>query len=207
MAPAAQRNPPWQRDELILALDLYFHFDRKIPNGDHPEVMKLSQLLNDLPIHADRPDAVRFRNPNGVKLKLANFRALDRPGHGMSRGGQLDRTVWREFVDDHQRLSQLATAIRAGYHSPGTHTPSEDEDEQAFPEGRLAFRLHRSRERSAVLVKRKKASALARTGGLECEVCGFSFRDTYGELGDRIHRMPSRVGGVGTEGRHHDETL
>ena len=105
---------------MILALDLYFQFDRKIPNGDHPEVMNLSELLNDLPIHSDRPDAVRFRNANGVKLKLANFRALDQPGHGMSRGGKLDKVVWTEFVDDRERLSQLAAAIRVGYHSPGT---------------------------------------------------------------------------------------
>jgi len=156
MASSAQRNPPWERDELILALDLYFRLDRRIPNEDHPEVMSLSGLLNDLPIHSNRPDAVRFRNANGVALKLANFRALDQPGHGMSRGGKLDRVIWDRFADDRERLSRLADVIRAGHQSLGTSRPAEDEDERAFPEGRVAFRMHRSRERSAALVNRKK---------------------------------------------------
>jgi hypothetical protein len=44
---------------------------------DHPEVIALSKLLNTLPIHSERADT--FRNRNGVKLKLANFRAIERP--------------------------------------------------------------------------------------------------------------------------------
>ncbi len=167
---SAQRNPAWERDELILALDLYVRLDRKIPNEDYPDVVALSELLNVLPIHSDRPDEVRFRNPNGVALKLANFRALDQPGHGMSRGGRLDKVIWDEFVDDPKRLSRLADAIRVGHQSVATPQASEDDDERAFPEGRVAFRLHRSRERSAALVKRKKAAVVAATGALRCEV-------------------------------------
>ena len=74
------------RDELILALDLYRRFG--IADDRHPEVVRLSEIRNRLPIHSSRPDEVRFRNPNGVGLKLANFAALDPdyPGVGMSRG-------------------------------------------------------------------------------------------------------------------------
>lgn len=35
-----------------------------------PEVIELSALPNALPIHTTRPDAEKFRNPNGVALKL-----------------------------------------------------------------------------------------------------------------------------------------
>jgi 5-methylcytosine-specific restriction protein A len=74
-----RRNPPWQRDELILALDLYVRLGKRIPDDTEREVVDLSDLLNRLPIHPIRPDVAKFRNPNGVALKLANFRAIDNP--------------------------------------------------------------------------------------------------------------------------------
>ena len=73
----ALRSPAWTRDELILALDLYFKHPPSHISKDHPEVRKLSDLLNSLPIHKDRPDALRFRNENGVYTKLCNFFSLD----------------------------------------------------------------------------------------------------------------------------------
>jgi hypothetical protein len=51
-----KRNPTWERDELILALDLYFQLERSVPDDSEPEVIALSELLNELPIHQDRPD-------------------------------------------------------------------------------------------------------------------------------------------------------
>lgn len=63
-----------------------------------------------------------------------------------------------------------------------SRTHLEDLDEE-FPEGRVLYRLHRSRERSSVLVRRAKAIALQRTGALTCEVCGFSFFSQYGRIG------------------------
>jgi 5-methylcytosine-specific restriction protein A len=73
----ASRNLPWQRDELILALDLYFRHRPDTISQKHPEVAALSELLNALPIHPDRPDRVRFRNLNGTYMKLCNFLRLD----------------------------------------------------------------------------------------------------------------------------------
>jgi hypothetical protein len=78
--PSIQKNPTWVSDELILTLDLHFRLERKAKDQHHPEVVALSELLNRLPIHTERPDAARFRNPSGVALKLANFLALD-PQH------------------------------------------------------------------------------------------------------------------------------
>ena len=39
------KNPNWTRDELILALDLYFRFGRQQLESAHPEVIKLSQSV------------------------------------------------------------------------------------------------------------------------------------------------------------------
>ena len=106
------RNPPWAEGELILALDLYL---RSGPlDGANPAVTDLSRVLNDLTIQSERPDVVRFRNPNGVALKLANFAAIDPNyvGRGMTRGGKRDTEVWNRYASDEDTLAEVAAAIR-----------------------------------------------------------------------------------------------
>ncbi|SEO15708.1 5-methylcytosine-specific restriction enzyme A [bacterium A37T11] len=67
------RNLKWHRDEIILALDLYFRLEPGKIGARNPKIIELSTMLNKLPLFEDRPDAARFRNPNGVGLKLSNF--------------------------------------------------------------------------------------------------------------------------------------
>ena len=71
------KNPKWHRDEIILALDLYFDKDLGSIDARNPKIIALSELLNKLPIFDYKPDQETFRNPNGVTLKLSNFKALD----------------------------------------------------------------------------------------------------------------------------------
>jgi len=98
------KNPPWTRDELILALDLYFRHNPLHISKTHPEVIALSDLLNALPIFEERPDEEHFRNENGVYMKLCNFLRLDPDyeGAGLTRGGRLEEEVW-DLTDD-QRI-------------------------------------------------------------------------------------------------------
>ncbi len=182
----AIRNPPWTRDELILALDLYFRFKISALSAEHPEVVALSRLLNSLPIHSDRPDAARFRNPNGVYMKLGNFSRLDPeyPGAGLTAGSKEDERVWAEFSGDRERLRAVAEAIRSGAQAAvGESLPEVDEDEEA-PEGKVLFRQHRVRERKPSLVRKRKLLALREEGALRCSVCSFDFSKAYGALGE-----------------------
>lgn len=73
------------------------------------------------------------------------------------------------------------------------------QDPASATEGRLRYRAHRVRERSAALVNAKKAEVLERTGRLACEVCDVDFAERYGDLGEGYiechHRAPlSEVG-------------
>jgi 5-methylcytosine-specific restriction protein A len=178
-----RRNPPWERDELILALDLYLRVG--LVDDSDPRVIELSELLNRLPLHPLHPDPGRFRNPNGVHLKLANFAALDPsyPGAGMRHGGQRDQQVWDEFHDDQDRLQGLAAAIRAeASRQQAAPLPPEDGEDEA-QEGRILYRRHRVRERDRKLIRRKKQTVKQRTGRLACEVCSFEFEEVYGQHG------------------------
>ena len=176
------RNPPWSREELILALDLYLRRknDPNPPSTRHVDVVELSKILNRLPLHGDRPDAARFRNPNSVNKKLGNFahRDPDYPGVGLPRGNQLEKVVWKAFPAAPILLRKAVAAIRR---MATAEAPPEDpeQDDTSARESALLFRLHRSRERDHRLVRRKLRAALEKKGSLACEVCSFDFQLQY----------------------------
>jgi 5-methylcytosine-specific restriction protein A len=183
----AHRNPPWARDELILALDLYFDHKPSSISKTHPAIAALSKVLNGLPIHGDRPDALRFRNPNGVYMKLCNFLRCDPTytGKGLQRGAQAEVGVWTEFAGNRALLKKTAAAIRAGASAPDAANEEDRraDEEEEFPEGKVLFRLHRARERSAALREKAKAAAMKGKGCLACAACGLDFHAKYGEVG------------------------
>lgn len=111
----SSRNPPWSREELILALDLYLRRWHQGIAVDDPEIVELSGVLNSLPIHPNRPDAKRFRNPNGVYMKLGNFARLDPDyrGEGLTRGNRLEKSVWDELAGNPVRLKNACNKVRA----------------------------------------------------------------------------------------------
>jgi 5-methylcytosine-specific restriction protein A len=106
-------RPPWSRDEVVLALDLYLRNDRRVLNKTHPDVIELSRLLNAMPINIDKRTE-KYRNTAGISLKLANLRSLD-PKHesvGLKGASAMDREVWDEFADDPEILAREARRIR-----------------------------------------------------------------------------------------------
>lgn len=188
---AAKRNPPWSRDELILAFDLYMRHRERLPDSDSPEVGELSRELGrlaDVLGHQERGEG--YRNANGVYMKLGNFRRLD-PEYtsagrvGLQRGSKGDELVWNEFAHDIARLQKAAQAIRenaaSGQASSAIFDGHDEQEIADAPEGRLVTRLHRSRERNRKLVQRKKDAFMKRHGRVYCEACGFDFEEVYGE--------------------------
>lgn len=181
------RNPKWHRDEIILALDLYSRLEPGQINSKNPEIEELSGILNRLPLHDVRPDEAKFRNPNGVSLKLSNFLAIDPDYHGkgMQSFSKLDEKVFKEFQFNESRLHQLAHRIKtvAGDISLANelYLIQEDEEGETFEvqEGAVIYILHKYRERDTKIIKRKKEREFERLGKLPCEACTFviSFRN------------------------------
>jgi 5-methylcytosine-specific restriction enzyme A len=180
-----KRSPKWTRDELILALNLYFEHPPDGIDVKHPDIIALSQLLNALPIYPLIERGPDFRNPNGVHMKLFNFQDIDpcKPP-GLPAGSRLDKEIWDEFAHDRSRLQSVAQAIRATVQPSAMIGITQlDATEDGVSEGRILLQVHRIRERNASLVKKKKHSVLTKTGKLACEVCGFVYAEMYGALG------------------------
>ena len=185
------RNPPWQRDEIILALDLYFDKDLGPMDSGNPKIISLSELLNRLPIFDIKPNQQTFRNPNGVTLKLSNFKALDPnyEGKGMEAYSKLDKEVFEEFNSDIKRLNQLANDIRQISNNPElSNEVSKIENDESIEmdsvkEGQVLYKFHKVRERSRKIIDAKKKKVLKDKGELKCEACSFDFEKMYGAMG------------------------
>jgi len=185
------RNPKWHRDEIILALDLYFSPNRGSVEARNPNVIQLSELLNKLPLFAIKPDEERFRNPNGVSLKLSNFLAIDPayPGKGMHSYSKLDKEIFEEFMNDRELLRVIAEQIKKVISNETLKqqlTQIEDDEatlNDSVQEGRVLYKLHKYKERNQKIVAAKKKSVLKTTGRLACEVCDLDFYEKYGDIG------------------------
>lgn len=160
-------NPKWTRDETILALDLYFDLNGKIPSGFDERVNSLSEVLRRFPYHAEAARKESFRNPDGVAFKLLNLRQVD-TGKGLRNVSETDRAVWLEFGASPAATKSLANLIRAAVTASETSNPAREELE--FTEGRLITELHTRREREPKLRERLLSSRRG-SGKLFCEMC------------------------------------
>lgn len=96
----------WTREELILALSLYFQLPFGRLNHATHEVKELAVLIG--------------RTDNSVALRLVNFAACDpyiiNSGRtGMPGGISVCKPIWDEFSNDRERLFFEAQQIKANY--------------------------------------------------------------------------------------------
>lgn len=186
---APERNPPWSRDELVLALDLYFTNPANPPGKSSSAVAELSTILNKLHRLNGVSGAPTLRNENGVYLKMMNLRSLD-PAYtaqgkvGMQSGGALEKVVWADYEGRRADLKADAGVIRQAVTDADETALARLPDAMPYEgeEGGVIMRLHKRYERDPKLVAEKRKAASAK-GDLACEVCGFDFKATYGDLG------------------------
>lgn len=94
----------WTREELILALSVYFQLPFGRLNRTTPEVKELARILG--------------RSDNSAALRLVNYAACDpyiiNSGRkGMQEGVKKCKPIWDEFSDDRELLFMEAQRIKA----------------------------------------------------------------------------------------------
>ncbi|SNY58168.1 HNH endonuclease [Paractinoplanes atraurantiacus] len=197
------RNPPWTRDEVVLACDLVRDNDWRWLDSEDERVGELSELLQFNPAHPLETRGSDFRNRNGVARKTADI-ATQHPEYTgkPTKGGQHDRVVIEAFVSRPAAMAAEAKAIRMAMLAEANDAVSLvdlDLDGLSADEGAVLERRHLRRERDPRL-RRKVIEAYKRQHGkIACEACGFDFQRTYGIRGaDFIevhHRTPLHVSG------------
>jgi len=131
-----------------------------IPNNRAPVHYDL--LLNGKKYPLKYMVSIAAKYLNGEEWSSQKFNTIEAKNYFESRGYRI--------IDRRKRKTERHIAV--------------EDDEFASPEGKERFRLHRSKERDATLSKKAKKKRLEQTGALRCEVCGFSFFDVYGDLGE-----------------------
>jgi 5-methylcytosine-specific restriction protein A len=168
----SSRSPTWSRDELILALDLYFELGGTTGlSASHPAVEELSRELRTLPVF---DPIVRgnpsFRTPSSVALKLHNLALID-PSHAgaaMSHGGRGDSWVWQAWAQDRDLLRLTAEAIRKV--AADESAPVDLARETAYRGGQLLYR-------HLVALERRSTEQPPTDNNAACPVCGEDFAD------------------------------
>lgn len=188
-------NPNWTRDEIILALDLYFDCRAMIPGKFDPRVTALSEILRAFPHHSIAARKASFRNPDGVAFKLQNLRQVA-TGRGLGNVSRTDRAIWNELGHDPERTKHLATLIRDGIKAiEGVGEDLSGDD--VFAEGKVVTETHVRRERDPKLRERLLAQR-RKSGGLRCDICGCTPSDYSPHLGEAVfeahHLVPLAAG-------------
>lgn len=100
------RNNTWEKQELILAFNLYCKLTFTRINASNKAVKELAEIIG--------------RSNNAVAIKLANFARLDpalqaRNVKGMSHGGHGEEEIWNEFNSDWENLAFESEIILARF--------------------------------------------------------------------------------------------
>ena len=98
----------WTREELIMALNVYFKIPFKDVKESHPIIQKYAPLIG--------------RSPVALKMKVGNFGRLDpvlkaKGISGLGHGSTAEEPIWNEFWGNSEKLafeSERLIAERAG---------------------------------------------------------------------------------------------
>ncbi|MEJ2905149.1 hypothetical protein WAE58_22075 [Pedobacter panaciterrae] len=185
------KNPNWIRQELILALDLYFDLDQGQMHKSNEKVIVLSDLLRKLSVHKNIPDIKKFRNPSGVARRLGNFKAMDSgyAGDGLSNSGKLAKTIFDEYRMHRGKLKEEADLIKQFTNNVGEERLAEPIMPYVSSKERdFKFNYHKNMELNPLTLRLKKNTI--KTGEIStCFVCNMNSLNTYGTLGDDLMEL------------------
>lgn len=121
------RSPNWHKCEVMLALDLYLSRELQWINriSDSTfEIIALSQILNALDFYDEKPD--NFRSTGSIRMKLANFMALDEryKKNSLDNVGSLDKSIWQKYARNRDDLHTACENILCNHLV--THTEDID---------------------------------------------------------------------------------
>lgn len=180
-----QGNPNWTREEVALALDLYFSIGERMPSKTDKEVVALSDFLRFMWLHKDAQKNDKFRNPAGVAFKIGNIRAVA-TGKGLQNTSKIDRDVWEEFNNNRGKLNDFCRTIREAVKVLNFESVDiSDDDEAEFDEGRVLTKIHKVRERNKGL-RGKLIRKLEKENNIFCEMCGVKPNAALGYLALRM---------------------
>jgi 5-methylcytosine-specific restriction protein A len=182
----------WDREEHILLLEAYLKYKERMPSKESKEIEEISTLLRQYHIQKGNPIHEQLRNPNGVYMKMMNFRRFDpsTESRGLPKGNKLEGEIWNEYTENQEELERVAALIRSLIQGGRAFPTDEEIDEPEMEtEGRVIGCIHKKLERSQKNRSTKIRIFAEKHGRIFCESCGFDFEAVYGERGRNFCEM------------------
>lgn len=162
----ANYRAPWERRDLVLALDLYCRIPFHKVKSSHPRVLELAKIIQ--------------RSPAAVSMKIGNFGAFDpalrqRSIGGLKNTSSLDKVVWDEFCCNWNLLSEQASELRNQLDPIANHSSTDQIELPTTPSERMVLvkqRLHQQFFRDAVLSSYDNRCCITGLALSECLVAG-----------------------------------
>ncbi len=150
----------WNREELVLAFDLYCRIPFQKTNNRNPEVKKLAIILG--------------RTSSAIARKLGNFGALDprlrESGiKGLTNTSKMDREIWEEFHSDWNALVWEADSIRKKFSNVAANETKVESPSGPSEEMRLVKqRVHQTFFRETILSNYQATCCISGLSIREC---------------------------------------
>jgi 5-methylcytosine-specific restriction protein A len=141
---------------------------RNLQSIEHPNALQTENGVTNYRVKATRKEAVLLPVE---KRELIIPRAI--------KGGIGQSNVWYADKEESQETVNRVLALING---EAPDLPDVDQS-KSIEEGNPRLVAHLRRERNIAIVKAKKTAVLKAKGKLCCEVCGFDFKEFYGEPG------------------------
>jgi len=131
------RKDAWTREELILALNLYWKIPySKISGSSNPQINEIAPLIG--------------RSPGAVAYKLMNFTSLDaerinKGNKGKSSAGLKDKQIWDEYFGEWEKLAYDSAVIMAKRKNKTLEAQSQIQDDLILTSGKERERIIKDR--------------------------------------------------------------
>lgn len=112
------KNPPWDNEEELLLVDLYFELlsnNISIQKADN-RISELSKLLNKRAKTLNMVVSDTFRNIEGIRMKLGNIQFIDTLGKcGLSGASAMDKRCVEEYKTNYNQFTKNVCKIKDKY--------------------------------------------------------------------------------------------
>jgi putative restriction endonuclease len=159
----AEKQRNWNREETIVAFNLYCKIPFRESTKNNPLIIKFSKILG--------------RTPSAIAMKIANLGSLDpelkeRGITGLINGSRMDEEIWNEFNGDWNRLAFESERILATLQSDSLEKVAESKplgEDLFMPEGADRQTIIKARVNQGFF----RAAVLSAYGG-KCCITGVS---------------------------------
>ncbi|OAB44172.1 HNH endonuclease [Paenibacillus glacialis] len=123
-------------------------------------------------------------------MSILHFKGVTKDFKGLFQGLNVNEALEILVVADvilyKQLIETLMKIQKQDFMDLNIQVNKTIDEGKEYPEGRIAYVLHRKIERKPQLIKDAKELFIKKNGRLYCEACGFDFLEKYGERGSEF---------------------